>query len=262
MGILEKIVADKLPALEEKRSDADYRRRIKELAEARREVKPFLPRCRELKPCIIAEIKRASPSEGEIKMVDPVEVAKVYAQNGACAVSVLTEENYFGGSLEFLKKVREAVDLPLLRKDFVVDELEVWEAKAFGADLVLLIARILDDYQLRDFTETALGLGLTPLVEVFDERELERTLKFYSDLVGVNNRNLNTLEVDLSVSERIIPLMKEAGVRCAVAESGINSAADLRRLSRAGADAFLVGTALMKSEDPGAKLRELLSAKT
>ena len=139
-----------------------------------------------------------------------------------------------------------------------MDELELWEAKAFGADMVLLIVKILDEVKLRDFIETSLGLGLTPLVEVFNEWELERVLKYYDRLVGVNNRNLETLEVDLSVSERIIPLMKEAGVKCAVAESGISSAEDIKRLARVGADAFLIGTSLMKAEDPYRKLRELM----
>jgi indole-3-glycerol phosphate synthase len=261
MNVLRKIVEDKLPRLKEKKQNPEYARRIKELADERKETKNFLECCNLQKVRIIAEIKQASPSEGEIKKVNPVEVAKIYEQNGACAISVLTEENYFKGSLEFLKRVREAVNLPLLRKDFIVDELELWEAKAFGADMVLLIVKILDEVQLRDFIDTSIGLGLTPLVEIFEVWELERVLKYYDNLVGVNNRNLETLEVDLSVSERVIPIMKEAGVKCAVAESGITSAEDIKRLLKVGADAFLVGTSLMKSEDPGAKLRELISVK-
>ncbi|NPB05765.1 MAG: indole-3-glycerol phosphate synthase TrpC [Aquificae bacterium] len=260
MTVLRRIVEAKLPSLRGKKQNPDYRRRVYELAENRREVKNLLDFCCPKSVAVIAEVKRASPSEGLIREVDPVEVAKLYQKGGACAVSVLTEENFFKGSLDFLSRIREAVDLPLLRKDFIVDELEVWEAKAFGADAVLLIAKVLDEVLLRDLIETALGLGLLPLVEVFEENELERVLKYYSTAVGVNNRNLETLEVDLSVSERLLPLMKEAGVKCAVAESGIFTAGDVRRLKRAGADAFLVGTALMKSPDPLKKLSELLSA--
>ncbi len=260
MSVLERIVADKMPRLEEKLSDPSYRSWIRALALERKDIRNFTECCSQNKTRIIAEIKRASPSEGTIREADPVEVARVYEQNGACAISVLTEENYFKGSLDFLREVRKAVNIPLLRKDFVVHEFELLEAKAFGADMVLLIARILDEYQLRDFVETSLGLGLLPLVEVFDERELDKVLKYYTTLVGVNNRNLETLEVDLSVSERIIPILKGAGVQCAVAESGIETRSDIERLQRAGADAFLVGTSLMKSRDPAQKLRELLGS--
>ena len=260
MSILERIVKDKLPKLKKKKADSEYIKKIKERAEERKLIKNFLRNCCDLKKIrIIAEIKRASPSEGTIKLVDPVEIAKTYQQNGACAISVLTEENYFKGSLNFLKQVRENVDLPLLRKDFIVDELEIWEAKAFGADMVLLIARILDDIQLRDLIETSLGLGLIPLVEIFDISEVDKVLKYYQTLVGVNNRNLETLRVDLSVSEKLIPILKEAGVKCAVAESGIATKEDINRLLKAGADAFLIGTSLMKSDNPGEKLRQLLN---
>lgn len=259
MSVLERIVSDKFPRLREKVSDREYWKKIRALAEQRREVKNFLSSCCHFNPPrIIAEIKQASPSEGNIREVDPVEVAKIYAQKGACAISVLTEENYFKGSLEFLKRVKEAVSLPLLRKDFIVHELEIWEAKAYGADAVLLIARLLDRYQLRDFIDTSLGLGLTPLVEVFEERELEKFVHYYKDMVGVNNRDLETLRVDLSVSQRVIPLLKGEGVKCAVAESGINQREDIERLQRAGADAFLIGTSLMRSPNPGEKLRSLL----
>ncbi len=259
MTVLDKIVDAKLPSLKKKKSDPDYRKKVRELSESRKDILDPIEVCCLKKVPVIAEIKRASPSEGTIKEADPVEVAKLYQEAGACAISVLTEENFFKGSLRFLEEVRKEVDLPLLRKDFIVDGLEIWEAKAFGADMVLLIAKILDEVKLRDFIETSLGLGLTPLVEVFDERELEKVLKYYDRMVGVNNRNLETLEVDLSVSERIVPLMKEAGVRCAVVESGIKNREDIIRLKKVGADAFLVGTSLMKSPNPGEKLKELLN---
>ena len=258
MNILQRIVNDKLPLLERKKKDASYVGKVKELADKRKDVKNPFESCCNRKVPIIAEIKQASPSEGLIKKVDPVELAKIYEQNGACAISVLTEENYFKGSLEFLKKVREAVNLPLLRKDFIVDPLEIWEAKAFGADTVLLIAKILEEEKLRDLIDLSLELGLTPLVEIFDEKELEKVIKYYKDLVGVNNRNLETLEVDLKVSERLIPLMKEVGVKCAVAESGIQTKDDIEKLLHIGADMFLIGTSLMKSPNPGKKLKSLI----
>jgi indole-3-glycerol phosphate synthase len=257
--ILQKIVDNKKDLVKEKKQNPDYVKKIKEEAFLRQDIKNFLSCCEEDKIRIIAEIKQASPSEGLIKEVDPVEVAKIYEQNGACAISVLTEETYFKGSLEFLKRVREAVKIPLLRKDFIIDELEIFEAKAYGADMVLLIAKILDEIQLRDFIDVSLGLGLLPLVEIFDPWEMEKVLKHYTTLVGVNNRNLETLEVDLSVSEQLIPILKQAGVKCAVAESGISQPEDIKRLLAAGADAFLIGTSLMKSPDPGKKLKELLS---
>ena len=257
MKILQQIVNAKLPLLEKKKKDTLYVEKIKEMANKRKDIKNPFESCCERKIPIIAEIKQASPSEGMIKKVDPVEVAKIYEQNGACAISVLTEENYFKGSLEFLKKVRKAVNLPLLRKDFIVDPLEVWEAKAFGADMVLLIAKILDEAKLKDLIDLALELGLTPLVEIFDENELEKVVKYYKDLVGVNNRNLETLHVDLKVSERLIPLMKKAGVKCTVAESGIKSKSEVEKLLQIGADMFLIGTSLMKSPNPGEKLKSL-----
>jgi indole-3-glycerol phosphate synthase len=207
-------------------------------------------------PRVIAEIKRCSPSRGEIRPdFDPVMIAKAYAEAGAAAISVLTDERYFGGHLEYLEAVRRAVPLPLLRKDFIVDPYQVDEARAAGADAVLLIAGALTPAELRALRERAAGLGLDALVEVHDAGQLESALAAGADLIGINNRDLRTFEVDLGVTERLAAEMPEGVV--AVAESGIFSAGDVERLEAAGAQAFLVGEALMREEDIGVALRRL-----
>jgi indole-3-glycerol phosphate synthase len=207
-------------------------------------------------PRVIAEIKRRSPSRGEIRPdFDPVACAKAYADAGAAAISVLTDRHYFGGRLEFLAAVRGAVSLPLLRKDFVVDPYQVDEARAAGADAVLLIVAALTPSELFALRERAAGLGLDALVEVHDAEELRAALDAGADLVGINNRDLRTFEVDLGVTERLAAAIP-AGV-VAVAESGIFSAGDVARLEAAGAQAFLVGEALMREADIGLALRRL-----
>ena len=213
-----------------------------------------------VQPRVVAEIKRRSPSRGEIRAdFDPVGCAVAYAGAGAAAISVLTDEHYFGGHLEFLALVRRAVSLPLLRKDFVVDPYQVDESRASGADAVLLIAAAFGDQGGRDRLAAlrlrALDLGLDALVEVHDERELEMALAAGADLIGINNRDLRSFEVDLGVTERLAAAAPEGAVL--VAESGILTAGDLERLALAGADAFLVGEALMREEDIGLALRRL-----
>jgi len=208
------------------------------------------------RPRVIAEIKRRSPSRGEIRAdFDPVACAQAYADAGAVAISVLTDERYFGGRLDFLGAVRRAVPLPLLRKDFIVDPYQVDEARAGGADAVLLIAAALEPAELCALRERAAGLGLDALVEVHDGEELRAALAAGADLVGINNRDLRTFEVDLGVTERLVAAIPEGVV--AVAESGIFSAGDVERLEVAGAQAFLVGEALMREEDIGLALRRL-----
>ena len=213
-----------------------------------------------VQPRVVAEIKRRSPSRGEIRAdFDPVACAVAYAGAGAAAISVLTDEHYFGGHLEFLALVRRAVSLPLLRKDFVVDPYQVDESRASGADAVLLIAAAFGDQGGRDRLAAlrlrALDLGLDALVEVHDERELEMALAAGADLIGINNRDLRSFEGDLGVTERLAAAAPEGAVL--VAESGILTAGDLERLALAGADAFLVGEALMREEDIGLALRRL-----
>jgi indole-3-glycerol phosphate synthase len=205
---------------------------------------------------IVAEVKRASPSLGAIRTgLDAVAQARAYAAAGAAAISVLTDGPGFGGSLADLAAVRAAVDVPLLRKDFVLDRYQLLEARAHGADAALLIVAALDEAALRRLLDGCHELGLAALVEVHDAPELDTALRAGARIVGVNNRNLATFVVDLAVSERLLPRLPDA-VR-GVAESGVRSAEDARRLRRAGAANLLVGEALVRAPDPGALLREM-----
>lgn len=209
-------------------------------------------------PVVIAELKKRSPSRGEIRpRFDPVECAKAYDQGGAAALSVLTDEEFFGGHLDFLRIVREHVALPLLRKDFVVDRYQIDEARWAGADAVLLIAAVLTDAELTDFRGYAEERGLDALVEVHDETEMERALQTGADWIGVNNRNLRTFEVDLGVTERLGSMLGGRRDVLLVAESGVHTRQDLDRLGRAGARAFLVGESLMREPNPGDALDRL-----
>lgn len=206
---------------------------------------------------LIAEVKKASPSQGVIRAdFHPVEIALTYARHGAACLSVLTDEHFFQGSLEYLRQVRAAVELPVLRKDFILDEYQLWEARLAGADAVLLIAECLDDCRLRKLHNAALDLGLTPLVELYDEANVTRVLDAGVALIGVNNRDLRTFEVDL---ERTLRLRERIPPECVlVAESGIRTRADVLRLQAAGVDAMLVGESLMREADIGAAVDRLL----
>jgi indole-3-glycerol phosphate synthase len=197
---------------------------------------------------LLAEVKRRSPSAGEIRPgADPADVARAYHEGGAAALSVLTDRDFFGGELDFLVRVRAAVDLPVLRKDFVVDPLQLWEARAAGADAVLLIVRILSDAQLAELLGLAGELGMDALVEVHTAGEMERALTAGSTLVGINNRDLSTFVTDLELS---ISLARDVSPEVTlVAESGIRTAADVDRLGAAGFDAILVGESLMRQPD-------------
>jgi indole-3-glycerol phosphate synthase len=207
---------------------------------------------------VVAEVKRASPSAGAIRAgLDAAAQARRYAEAGAAAISVLTDGPGFGGSLADLAAARAAVDVPLLRKDFVLDRYQLLEARAHGADAALLIVAALEPDALRRLLSAAAELGLAALVEVHDEGELESALAAGARIVGVNNRNLRTFAVDLAVSERLLPLLPPA-VR-GVAESGVRTADDARRLRRAGAANLLVGEALVRAADPGSLLREMVS---
>ena len=208
-------------------------------------------------PAIIAEIKRSSPSEGAIQAdADPAEVARKYEQAGAACLSVLTDKQFFGGSLDDLVSARASVRLPVLRKDFTLDRYHLLQASANGADAVLLIVAALTDAELVDLVTHAKALNLDVLVEVHDEAELERALALEADLIGVNNRNLKTLEVSLETSLRLAKRIPPGVV--AVSESGIRTREDIARLRDVGFRAFLVGTSLMKEGDPGKALAELL----
>jgi indole-3-glycerol phosphate synthase len=206
---------------------------------------------------LLAEVKRRSPSAGEIRPgADPAGVARAYSRAGAAALSVLTDREFFGGGLDALRAVRAAVDLPLIRKDFVVDPLQVWEARAAGADAVLLIVRILQDSLLRDLLGLAAELGMDALVEAHDAAELDRALAAGATLVGVNNRDLDTFHTDLELCIRLAPHVP-AGTTY-VGESGIRTAADVDRLGAAGIDAILVGESLMRQPDVGAAAAALV----
>ncbi|MGC8660084.1 MAG: indole-3-glycerol phosphate synthase TrpC [Desulfomonilaceae bacterium] len=199
---------------------------------------------------IVAEIKRSAPSwNSHRKNLNIEAVAKAYQYNGAAAISVLTDYAFFGGSIDDLTAIRCQVTIPVLRKDFIVSVEQLYEARAAHADAVLLILSILDDHEILNLYKTALGLGMTPLLEVHDEHETKRALKLDPSLIGINNRNLKTLEVDLQVSEKLRKMIPENIT--VVAESGVASVDDIRRLLDAGIDAFLIGTALVKSDDPG-----------
>ena len=207
---------------------------------------------------IIAEVKRASPSQGLIRAeFDPVAIARDFAANGASALSVLTEERFFHGSLDYLERIRAEISLPLLRKDFVLDSYQLLEAKSFGADAVLLIGALLQTAQLRELKEEAAFLSLDALVEVHTEDELERALAAGADMVGINNRDLKTFEVKLETAERLAPKVPP-GITV-VCESGIDSRQQIERFEKLGVHVFLVGEALMRAPAPGAKLRELLA---
>jgi indole-3-glycerol phosphate synthase len=205
---------------------------------------------------VIAEIKRKSPSKGEIRRgFDPVAIARAYTAAGAAAISVLTDEPYFGGSLAVLEAVRAVTPVPLLRKDFVVDAYQIDEARLAGADAILLIVAALTPEELARFAKQAADLGLEALVEVHDDAEMEVALASGARLIGINNRDLRTFQTDLAVTERLAP--RAAGRAVVVAESGIVGPADVQRLARSGARGYLVGESLMREADVGLALRKL-----
>ena len=216
---------------------------------------------------LIAEVKKASPSAGVIcKDFDPVRIAKEFEAAGASCLSVLTDEKFFQGSLDYLRQIRAVVKIPLLRKDFIIDERQILEAIEWGADAILLIVAILSDQQLQKFHSLAVEAGLAVLVEIHDEEELTRALKISPSLIGVNNRNLKTFKVDLATTEGLAAKMEDGRWKMAktsappllVAESGINTRTDVERLKKCGANAILVGESLMKNGDIKTKVHDLI----
>jgi indole-3-glycerol phosphate synthase len=208
---------------------------------------------------VIAEVKRASPSKGALAAIaDPAALAADYEAGGARVISVLTEKRKFGGSLEDLAAVREAVDVPVLRKDFIVSSYQLWEARAHGADLVLLIVAALEQNALVSLVERAVSIGLVPLVEVHTEDELERAVDAGATILGINARNLRTLEVDRTVFARLAPLVPGGVIK--VAESGVRGPHDLLAYAAAGADAVLVGESLVTGKDPRSAVADLVTA--
>lgn len=246
--ILDKILAQKLNEIGD--NLAEIARRAREAAPPR----DFVGALRRENVALIAEVKHASPSKGVlIENFDPVILGGIYAQNGAAAISVLTDEHFFMGSLEHLTAVRSAVNVPVLRKDFIIDPYQVYEARAAGADAALLIVAALHDTQLADLHALILELGMAALVEVHNEAELERALKINTELIGVNNRDLKTFHEDLGTTGRIAALVPENITL--VAESAIRSAADVLKMGELGAHAVLVGEGLVKAEDITAQVQ-------
>lgn len=208
---------------------------------------------------VIAEVKRSSPSKGALAAIaDPAALAGDYEQGGASVISVLTERRRFGGSLQDLREVRAKVDVPVLRKDFIVTSYQLWEARAHGADLALLIAAALDQDALVSLIERAGSIGLTPLVEVHDEEEVRRALDAGAPVIGVNARNLRTLEVDRGTFARLAPMIPDEVVR--VAESGVRGPHDLIQYANSGADAVLVGESLVTGKNPRDAVADLVAA--
>ncbi|WP_020560036.1 indole-3-glycerol phosphate synthase TrpC [Thiofilum flexile] len=205
---------------------------------------------------VIAEIKKASPSRGVIRSdFNPAEIARQYASAGAACLSVLTDEQYFQGHAEYLKAARKACTLPVIRKDFMIDPYQIYEARAMGADCVLLIVSALNDEQLKSLYELSTQLGMDVLIEVHDAAELQRTLPLNAPLIGINNRNLKTFETRLETTLELLPLVPDNVVL--VTESGIHTTADVKRMRDHGVDSFLVGEAFMKQPDAGVALQQL-----
>ncbi|MCZ6462925.1 MAG: indole-3-glycerol phosphate synthase TrpC [Proteobacteria bacterium] len=259
MSILDEIVQNKRLEVDEAKHLVSAEE-MAELASAAAEPVRGLRRalCEAEPPAVIAEIKHRSPSRGEIRAdFDAVDCAQALARGGAAALSVLTDERYFGGRVEFLEAIRAVVSLPILRKDFTIDPYQIDEARARGADAILLIVAALERGDLASLYKHAVERGLVVLVEVHDEPELAAALEIGADLVGVNNRDLRTFDVDLGTTERLAALLPEGDAVLLVAESGIHTGKDLRRLENARARAFLVGESLMREADPGHALDRL-----
>jgi indole-3-glycerol phosphate synthase len=207
---------------------------------------------------LIAEVKKASPSKGILRpYFDPMALAKTYADNGAAAISVLTDAEYFQGSPEHLAAIRQTVNLPLLRKDFIYDEYQIYESAAYGADALLLIAAILEPKQLEKMMAVSRSLGLGCLVEIHNEDELKTALDSGAEVIGINNRNLNTFEVDINTTQRLLPFIPEDKI--VVSESGISRREDVKMLKGWGVDAVLVGEALVTAKNIAKKMKELMS---
>jgi indole-3-glycerol phosphate synthase len=251
--ILEEILEHKRGEvrLREARTSLDS---LKQQAGAADAARPFVPNGA---MSLIAEVKRRSPSKGEFAQTfDPVARALAYERGGAAAISVLTDEKYFGGSLDDLRAVRSAVQVPVLCKDFFISPFQVWEARFFGADLLLLIVAAIDDATLYELQALTLDLGMTPLLEVHDQHDLARALASGAMLIGINNRDLSDFTVDLLTTEYLAPLIPDDVI--AVSESGIGSREDVERVRQAGARVILVGEALMRAPNPAEYVRELL----
>jgi len=267
LTILAKIVEQKQREIARLAPGDVTARQLHEAMQQRGEPRDFIRALRAPKIgsiALIAEVKKASPSTGVIcPDFDPCRIASEYEAAGASCLSVLTDEKFFQGSLEYLRQIRQAVTLPLLRKDFIIDERQILEAIQWGADAILLIVAILSDAQLGYFHLLAREAGLAALIEVHNEAELDRAVAVQPELLGVNNRDLTTFKVDLATTERLSERLRSLSPGSShspllIAESGIHTRADVERLAKCGAQAILVGESLMKQGDIGAKVRELI----
>jgi indole-3-glycerol phosphate synthase len=259
--ILQKIVGvkrDEIAAARREKSMDILRREAESAPPARDFIRSLRDRISAGGAAGIAEVKKASPSKGVLREdFRPGDIAASYERGGAAALSVLTDRRFFQGAPEYLKRARGACDLPVLRKDFMVDAYQVFEARAMGADCILLIAACLDDAQMADLEQQAQALSMAVLVEVHDGEELDRALRLSTPLLGINNRNLRSFEVSLDTTIGLLPRIPQD--RLLVTESGIRDRADVQRMRQAGVDAFLVGEAFMRADDPGTALADLFS---
>ncbi|HYM48912.1 MAG TPA: indole-3-glycerol phosphate synthase TrpC [Burkholderiaceae bacterium] len=260
-NVLEQILATK----REEVAEAQVQRSlvaVRREAEARHDVRDFVGAIKDRLavncPAVIAEIKKASPSKGVLRaQFDPAAIGASYADNGAACLSVLTDAHYFQGSPQHLVAAREASGLPALRKDFVVDAYQIYQARALGADAILLIVAALADAQMVDYETIAQALGMTVLVEVHDAPELERALRLKTPLIGINNRDLRSFKTSLTTTLDLLPQVPAD--RIVVTESGILAPSDVTRMRKSGVHAFLVGEALMRAPDPGSELARLFA---
>ena len=256
MSILDKIISYKKMKIEERKQRVSLSVLKAKLPSAG-QTRPFekaISKPGEIN--LIAEIKKASPSRGVLRdNFDPVEMAKVYEKNGAAAISVLTDEKFFQGNINFLPEIRKVTTIPLLRKDFIVDEYQIYESRAYGADALLLIAAILSGEEINAFLSLSQDLGMDCLVEVHMEKELKKVLDTSAEIIGINNRDLETFEVDLSTTSRLGKLIPPG--RIVISESGIQDREDVQLLAEDKIDAILVGESLLRNKDVGRKMREL-----
>lgn len=256
-NVLTEIVARKRERLAEEKRAFPLLDMKDQLAEDQSVVRSLSGALRGPKVRVIAEIKRASPSEGLLnELFDPRFLAQDYAGGGAAAISVITEQDFFQGEMVYLKRARKYMPLPVLRKDFLVEPYQIYQSRWLGADALLLIAAILEDGELTELLDLTAGLGMQALVETHTEAEIERALSCGAQVIGINNRDLTTLKIDLANTERLARLVPVD--RILVAESGVHGVADIERVAAAGVDAVLVGTMLMKSDKPGDVLRHLV----
>jgi len=255
VNVLERIVeAKRAEVAAAKRERPD----VEALARKASATRDFVGALRARRPAVIAEIKRASPSRGLLRAnFDPAAIARSYEKAGAACMSVLTDREFFQGAAEHLSQARAAVALPALRKDFVIDPYQIFEARGLGADCILLIVACLEDAQMRELEKVARSLGMAVLVEAHDAAELERALALDTPLIGINNRNLRTFETRLETTLDLLPRIPED--RVVITESGILSSADVRRMRDRGVNAFLVGEAFMRADDPGTELKNLFA---